>query len=779
MAYEQIPTELRKLKRWGLFHLDWVEARKKYNKIPINPYTGEDGKSNDESTWADFDTALAALATNDNTSGLAFYFKPPYIGMDIDHVDTEIKDYVDGDTSNIVADFMGVNSYAETSVSGEGIHIIAKGKIEGNRRRRGNVEMYQSGRFFALTGNAFGSHTDVIATVNPDKLKHLYDTYVAPHVDTPAISPSTQPTVDINDLSEQEVVDAMMKSKGAPRIKSLLQGKWDGLYSSQSEADMALANDLAFWTAKDYTKMDSIFRSSGLMRPKYDEKHGKVTYGEGLLNKAINDTSDTYQPKHDADFWVSVPGLTVPDNPAKIKWRSYDDTGLAQRYIDAYGKITKYDTASKKFMYFDGIRWNYDEHFVVPNMLNNVIDALKNEPVHTSAGVDEKDEQAAEEARAKFVKHSRSNAGKKAAEAEIMKLVAVTPNDFDTTLGVLNTPSGYVNLSSGEIKDAVPTDLFTKSTMAEYSPTAEATRWMDFLNTVFEGNQELITFVQRAVGYSLLGTNEQSVMMIVHGVGGHENGSNGKSVFVETLRSILGDYAVTIDPETIMVKRFGSDSKSLADIASLKGTRMAVTSESESGARLNESLVKRMTGGEEMRGKNLYAQPFSFKPTSVLWMSTNHKPIVRGSDEGIWRRLLFIPFTAVIDEAHRDPLLKDKLMTESAGILNWAIDGALAYQMDHRLHIPDIVREQNSEYRSEMDTVGAFIDECGEEGKGYRATNAEIHTAFETWSDANGVDMKMAGLNRELGNRYTRFVSNGKRGFEGFKIIKPTQQFDF
>ena len=786
MTYEQIPAELRKLKRWGLFHKEWVEARHKYTKIPVDPFTGEGGKSNDESTWADFDTALAVLTTEKSVDGhtvdvhgLAFYFKPPYVGIDIDHVKGEIDDYVHGDNSNIVADFMQVQSYAETSISGEGVHIITKGTIPGDKRRHGNVEMYQSGRFFALTGDAFGTHTDVVADADPKILKQVYDKYIEPQSLKPAVQYSNVPTVNVNDLTEQEVVEAMMQSKGAPRIRSLLQGKWDGLYGSQSEADIALANDLAFWTAKDFTKMDSIFRQSGLMRPKWDERHGKTSYGVATLNKAIADTAETYHPKQNNDFWLDVPGLTTPENPKTIVWRSYDDTGLAERFKDEFGKRAKYDTTNRKFMYFDGIKWNYDEHFVVSRMLNNIVENLKSEPIHASDGVSEDDKKAAEEARFKFVKRSRSNAGKNAAENEIKKLIPAVPNDFDTTLGILNTPSGYVNLTSGEIAEATPDDLFTKSTMAEYSPTAEAPRWEEFLNTVMCGDEVLIKFVQRLVGYSLLGTNEQSVMVITHGEKSHGNGSNGKSVFNETLRTILGDYAASIDPETVMVKRYGMDSKSMAQIASLKGARMAITSETEQGQRLDEALVKRMTGGEEMTGKNLYAQPFNFKPTHVLWMSTNNKPIIRGTDDGIWRRLLFIPFRAIIDEQRKDPLLKEKLLTEASGILNWAVDGALEYQQTHKLDVPEEVRLQNTEYRGEMDTVGMFLDECTEQRPSARTSNAEISKAFQAWEKINQSGMSVAGLRRELGNRFERYVSNGKRGFVGLTLKEGSTQFDF
>lgn len=181
MAYEQVPDELKQLPRWGLFHKEWVPARNRYTKIPIDPRTGKGGKSNDESTWSDFETAVTAMAANGNADGLAFYFKPPYIGIDIDHVQAEIEAYAEGNHDSIVGDFMDrTQSYAETSLSGEGVHIIVMGTMPGDRRRHDNVEIYPDGRFFALTGNAFGAHTSTVTEVAPADLQHLYTQYVEP-----------------------------------------------------------------------------------------------------------------------------------------------------------------------------------------------------------------------------------------------------------------------------------------------------------------------------------------------------------------------------------------------------------------------------------------------------------------------------------------------------------------------------------------------------------------------------------------------------------------------
>jgi putative DNA primase/helicase len=775
--YGQIPAELKQLKRWGVYKKIWKPERKKFTKIPINPMTGNGGKTNDESTWTDFKTALAAVSRL-NLDGLAFYFKPPYIGIDVDNVADDIEEFTHGDTDNIVSDFMKhTNSYSEISLSGKGLHIIVKGTINGEKRRHKNCEMYEDGRFFAMTGNFFGNpDNNLIREVNVD---YLYKKYIEP--ESKVVDLFHPSTVKANDLATNDIIKAAATSRSGERFQRLYRGEWEGLYSSQSEADMSFANDLAFWTAKDFGKMDEIFRSSGLMRDKYDEKHGKTTYGVGLLNKAIADTSRTYQPKEQQkdDFYLSIPGVNQSRQKKRDKFYSYDDTGNAERFYDKFYKIAKYDTINRRFMYFDGQVWNEDKKYTVAKLFNRIVEELPKEPLHIVPG--EEDEKAAKEARGKFIKRSRQNAGKTSALNEIKKLIPATPDEFDTELNTVNTPSGYVDLSNGELHETTYKDMFTKITAAEYSPTAEAPRWQEFLQQIFQADETLIKFVQKLFGYTLTGTMSEQNFIILHGKGGNTNGANGKSVFVETLREILNSYAVTINPEILLVNKFGgTDSTTMSELSLMKGARMIATSETESDVRLSEALIKRMTGGEAITAKKLYAEPFTFMPTGTIWMSTNNKPIVRGTDHGIWRRLIFIPFLAQIPENQKDIHLKDKLMREKSGILNWAVDGALMWQREG-LKPPAIVQAENNEYREEMDTVGQFLSEVADFGGSYRAPFKDIAEVWDTWEKIHGSGMSKNKLSRELGNRYPRYRTKHEKGFTGFKLNQNTKnkQFNF
>lgn len=769
MNYENIPTELKNLQQWGLFKLVWKEERNKYTKIPYAT-DGTSGKSNDPSTWSAFADALEAKDRL-GFDGLAFYFANGYVGIDIDHVSGDIHRYLEGDTTNnIVDDFISnTQSYSELSVSKEGLHIIVKGSIPGDRRRKDNVEMYESGRFFALTGNFFGNNKQVADA----DLTHLYKTYI----DNPKVIPMPkQSTVKfgINDLTTSEIIREAINSKAGERFNKLLNGKWERLYTSQSEADMAFANDLAFWTAKDFTKMDEIFRSSGLMRPKYDEIHGKVSYGTGLLNKAIAEVSETYIPKDEDDFKLYVEGTNSTKD--KKKYYSYDDTGNSERFMDSYGKLVKYDDKRKKFLYFNGHVWTYDSTMMVNKLVNQVVENIKNEPIFIPEG---EDDEEIKKARGKFIKRSRNHAGKDGMLKEIKPLVSDDLSAYDSKTNILNTPSGYVDLSTGEIKETKPSDKFTRITGAEYSDTQQAPRWHEFLNQIFDGNQDLIKYVQKAVGYSLTGTTDEQCMFFLHG-DKLKNGSNGKSVFIEVLSHIFGTYSETINPDVLLVNKFsGSSNGPTPELAKMKGVRLIVTSEPDEGTRLSEGIVKRLTGNEKITAREMYGESFTFMPTGVIWMSTNHKPIVRGTDDGIWRRLMFIPFLVQIPDDKKDMKLKEKLIREAPGILNWAVDGALLWQREGlKNNTPEIVKRSNHDYRKEMDVIGNFLEDCCNVGEGEEDTFKTIAEAFLDWEEIYGYNMSKRKLSRELSQRFEKRKSNGEAIYTGISIKKENKAFN-
>ena len=765
-TYDQIPQELRDLKQWGLFKLKWVPERKRNTKIPFSAIDGDNAKSNDPNTWTTFNHAIEELKLNSKDfDGLSFFFANGYAGIDIDHVEDDIMRYRSGDyEDNIVSEFMNATrSYTEVSQSGTGIHIIFKGEIPGNRRRKNNIEMYDDGRFFALTGKNLGSNK----TINKADISVLYDKYLADKKVVPIRNAST--SLEPNNLSEFEIIKQAIESKSGENFKALMYGGWEKIYGSQSEADLALANYLAFWTGKDFGKMDAIFRQSTLYRHKWDEKRGKTTYGVATLNKAINDTNNVFtNPEHRTAKHYNLEFMKDPKEVKELPRRSWDDTGETDRVIDQFGDVIKYSYINKCWYIFNGSYWEVDQSGKIHQLIDAMTESIGKETVEIPPDADEKEEAAIKKAFDKFVKHSRSNSAKKAVMDELKHRVPVAPNEFDIDKTLLNVSNGYIDLASGELHDHDITKLFSKEANVEYSDKAGCDEWIKFLDQIFDHNQELIDYVQTAVGYSMTGSIKEQIMFILYG-----NGRNGKSVFLETISNILGTYAKTIQASSIMVKQNNSGPNS--DIARLAGARLVTSSEPNEGLRMDEGLVKQLTGGDKVVARQLYGKEFEFEPEFKLWLATNHKPIIRGTDDGIWRRIRLIPFTVQIPDDQVDKDLKYKLARESIGILNWAVDGALKWQQ-HGLHTPEIIKGASEGYRKEMDVISAFIDEMCDTGEQYQVKSSELYQTYKQWADDNSqYRMSNTKFGKELTQKFDRKHTMNGNMYIGLCLKKDTR----
>lgn len=771
-TYNRIPSELRELNQWGIYKREWDEDRQKWKKKPHDPHTGNMGSSTNESTWSDFQTALTAIEKF-NADGLAFYFKPPYIGIDLDDIGEDLERYLQGDIeNNLVYVFMNATkTYSEISMSGKGVHIIGKAKIPGDRRRKGNVEMYTDGRFFAITGNFFGSNNEV-NEIPKTQMEFLYSRYLENEKVTQGNFSSQWQ--DGNDLSVQEILQTALTSSTGQRFKFFMDGGWEKLYSSQSEADMAFANDLAFWTAGDFQKMDEIFRMSALMRDKYDQRRGKTTYGIGLLNKAISESTNHYSGKKKADdYFLSIPGVTVDDIEKKAfqKHYSYDDTGNAERYLDIFGNLTKYSYVNKCWYFYNGKNWEQDNIGAVRKWVDQTIDIFKNEPVEFPKGATEKDQEAYLEAKAKHLKRSRNNAGKEAMMRELKHNVAVLPEEFDGDDMLFNSQNGYLDLSNGILYEHDISKMFTRISNAEFTDKIDCPRWELFLHQIFGGDQELIRYIQKAVGYSLTASIREQVMFILFG-----NGRNGKSVFLDIIAEILGSYAMGMQASSLMVKQGGSSGHN-EDIARLNGARLVTSSEPNEGVRLDEGLIKQLTGGDSVSASFKGGHVFDYKPKYKIWLATNHKPIIRGNDDGIWRRLPLIPFTVQIPLEKVDKNLKDKLMRELPGIFNWAVEGCLMWQREG-LNPPSSIQQATMEYRQEMDVIGSFIEQCCETGPGYAIGATELFKAYDKWArEMNEHPFNQTNFGKKVADRFEKTKSKGKVIYRGIDLKKEFREF--
>ena len=756
--YGAIPEELKELKQWCCFKLQPRED--KVTKIPVSAYDGSPAKSNDENTWSDFETALEAVEKF-NLDGLGFFFKTPYFGIDIDGVKEEIDRFHNDDhNNNIVSEFIDMMcSYSEISVSGNGIHIIAKGELPEGARRRGNIEMYDSGRFFVMTGNQIGTYTRVEED-EFNKINYLHNKYLH----KPKVPESRN---EINEskgtsFTEDELINIATKSKIGGRFAIFLNGGWEQFYSSQSEADMSFCNDLAFWTNCDYTMMDSIFRQSSLMRDKWDRKQNSSTYGDETLRKAIADCTNTFDPEPRQNGDSDVFSLEGNTKKVERKYYSFDDTGNAQRLRDAYGDHIRYSYIRKNWYYYDGKIWQIDQEGMIKMLVDKTVEKMKNEALFIPEDTDE------EEVRKVFGKHikaTRSSKGKTNMLKETEHLTSVKPSQFDSDIDLFNVQNGYLDLKTSTLIEHDKSKYFTKVSNVEFTDKIGCSLWLEFLDQIFDGDKALIDYMQRAVGYSLSGSTQEQMMFILYG-----NGRNGKSVFLDIITEMFGSYATNIQPQTIMVKQQSSGANS--DIARLAGARLVTTTEPNEGVRLDEGLVKQLTGGDKVTARFLFENEFDFEPQFKLWMATNHKPIIRGTDDGIWRRLAIIPFTVQIPENKIDYNLTNKLKREITAILNWAVEGYSKWQREG-LKEPETIKVQRQEYRVEMDSIECFIEECCLKAPQFRVQAKSLFTEYKNWASDNGqYMMSSTKFGREMGKKFNKLKTGGSIHYTGIRLLE-------
>ena len=758
--YDSIPKDMQSLTQWGLYRLIWVKERNKYTKIPISAIDGSPAKTNTPSTWTDFKTALSNVGRWD-THGLSFFFANGYAGIDVDDIPGEVERYRHGDyDENMITEFMNATkSYTEISVSKKGIHIVFRGKIPGTHRRKGNVEMYDTGRFFAITGNRIDSYGD--ETSHAD-ISILYEKYLG---EDKIIQMRAPKTSEPNNLSAYQIIEKALQSKSGDRFKEFMYGGWEPNYNSQSEADLAFANYLAFWTGRDFQKMDAIFRESSLYRDKYDTKRGKTTYGVALLNKAINDSNEVFTApdakkinRYHLNFLDKKESKPLPQ-------RSYDDIGNADRMMDRFGDVVRYSYITNNWYIYNGSYWEVDQMGQIRNLLDAMVADLSKEKVRIPDGADEKEEDAAKKAFAKFITRSRTNASNNAVEAEFKHRVPVQPSEFDRDKTLLNVANGYIDLSSGELHDHDKSKMFSKEANVEYSENAPCEEWQKFLKQIFDGDDELIEYIQRAVGYSLTGSTKEQIMFVLLG-----NGRNGKSVFLETISNLLGTYSSTMQASSIMVKQISNSANS--DIARLANARLVTSSEPNDGFRIDEGLVKQLTGGDKVVARELYSKEFEFEPEFKLWLATNHTPIIRGTDDGIWRRIRLIPFDVQIPKNKVDKDLKYKLARESVGILNWAVDGALKWEK-YGLNHSRAVESASHEYRSEMDVLSGFIEDCCELSPSYIGLSSDLYRRYVEWAKDNiQYLMSSTKFGTEMKEKFQRKHTMNGNAYLGIRVIE-------
>jgi putative DNA primase/helicase len=441
--------------------------------------------------------------------------------------------------------------------------------------------------------------------------------------------------------------------------------------------------------------------------------------------------------------------LPGPDGAA-IKYFNLTDLGNAERLVNRYGDVLRYCYERKRWLVWNGKVWEWDAGNKVAALAKL---AVRN--IYHEAG-DELDE--------KKRKDIASHASKSESDPRLTGMINLAQSepgipikltDLDTNHWVFNCLNGTIDLQSGKLLPHRKEDLITILVHIEYDPNASCNLWMRFLDRVTGGNIELVSYLQRVVGYSLTGDTRSQTMFFLYGLG-----SNGKSTFITTIRKLTGGYGTKANTSLFMAKDRNSGGPS-EDLANLQGKRFVMASEIEDGRRLAVVLIKEMTGGEAIRADRKYEHEIEFQPVHKIWLIGNHKPVITDTTLSIWRRVKLIPFTVTIPGKEMDPDLPAKLESELPGILAWAVKGCLEWQK-YGLAEPKAVTNATSDYRHEQDILGDFIDDCCCLLPTAAVSKHELKTAYETWCNSTG--SQPASQKTFRARLIERGVTEGKSG---------------
>lgn len=746
--FVNIPDALKQSASFCVWKLEKRSGRP--TKVPYDPRTRQMAKTNEPDTFTDFKTAMKAYAIG-GWDGIGYRVSEGIGAIDIDHCIRE-----DGSLNDVAASILGIFStaYFERSPSGTGLRGFFKLSPDFaydktvyyiNNRKHG-LEVYLPGttnRFVTVTGDMFRPGT---VDRDDEALRDLLDTFMkrSTRVSNKTIEPASY-------LDDEGVIAHASASASGDKFKALYEGHWEEGYDSQSDADMAFVSMLCFWCGNVEEQIDRIFRSSGLMRDKWDRMTGDRTYGQITIRNAIASTSEIYTPIADSsaeDDFEDIEGETdteqlmfEPDlthitltleqmQPHTNPRYQRDEIGIGYAFADFYKPIARFNRERGIWYVYDGAVWRPDENaLAVAELAKKLADRL-----YTFA-LQIKDE----DTRNRYIKRVQKLQLRKNRRTMIEDAKSVYPVShglFDHNTDLFNCKNGTLNLTTGEFKPHDPADFLTMMSGITYDPKATCPRWEQFISEVMCSDADLALYLQKALGYALTGDTSLECLFILYGA----TSRNGKGTTMETFLQIVGDYGKTSNPEMLSTK-FGNTNASgpSEEIARLAGIRFVNISEPEKKITFNAALVKRMTGNDTLNARFLHENSFDFKPNFKIFINTNYKPSVSDMTLFYSCRLKLIPFKRHFEEHEQDKGLKAFFAEEVnlSAIFNWCYEGYKRFRAEG-LEDPDAVTTATKEYEAESDRVGQFVDAWLEEGEAFEERTSAVYRLYGQWCDKYG-----------------------------------------
>lgn len=454
---------------------------------------------------------------------------------------------------------------------------------------------------------------------------------------------------------------------------------------------------------------------------------------------------------------------------------NFSDVGNAERLVALYGDDIRFSSNRNKWLIWSGKHWRIDVDGQAERLAQKMVKKIQAD----GDAIEDNDDKELKDYKKlikSFVLKSEGDGRIKAMlnQAKVMYGIPISTDATDSNEYLLNCRNGTMDLKTGKLKSHNRSDYITKLVDIDYIPGAECPNWLEFLSKIFQGDESLINYVQKSIGYSLTGAITEQCFYMLYG-----NGANGKSTFLKAVEDILGDYTDSLKGSSLMIKR--NDDGARGDLAKLQGKRFVVTSELNEGQTFDESLLKALTGGDTVPVRYLYGEEFPLRPQFKLWIGTNEKPKVKGTNLGIWRRVRLIPFLHTFKgEEKNENFYEECLRPELSGILNWAVHGCISW-INEGVIVPDKVKAAVEDYRGEMDTIEHFLSDCCVTGKEYTVKIVDLYDAYCKWcSDNREHELSNIKFTKKLKEKnFEQSRTKFSRHWEGLGLIGSEVQQGF
>ena len=727
-----IPQGLKNLPRWVCHR----------SKQPLDPKTGKAASSTDPATWGTYEQAQAFAALN-SVDGLGIMLGDGLAGVDIDHAYTPEGPLKAAAAA--VVELLG-EAYYEESPSGNGLHGLGWGKKNTDKCRVKledgcELEVYDHARLFTVTGNTIDGSLEDVADFQTG-LDAICSAYLTADVPGGAAS---DPRVPESEWSDQEVMGWLRGCEHCFEFISLWEGDLDYAGGDHSRADAMLIERLYYASGGDIAQTDRLFRQSGLMREKWDEMRGAQTYGERTILHRVHQ-----------------------GGRVRMRHRPLTEVGVAERLADRH---------SDKLLHISEMGWySWDGRRLAPDYKSQVqrrtVEVVRSIYEEEAPFIPEGEDH---EKMLKKLKAFALACERHATIVNITKaaerLLAALPEELDADDYVINCTNGALDLKTLKLHPHSPVDRITKQAAAAYLPGEQCPMFDKFLNEIMLGDKDLVEYLWWVLATCLTGDVSMQKFFIFYGVG-----ANGKSVLMSVVRGYMGDYAIVAMPGTFIEKKGGDGIPN--DLAALKGARLVSDIETKQSVLLNENRVKAISGNEDMSARILYHEPFTFKPKGKLVLVTNHKPIIQGTDNGLWRRIVGIPFRAVIPPEKQNPKLGEIILAaERDGIFTKAAQYCNKWLKGWTPPTPEIVKAFTLEYQQDMDVIGLFLEDCCVQGESLTVPFGSLYSAYQRWAMREGyksaLTSTMFGIKmRERGFQQVRANDEKRtRAYKGLHVV--------